>query len=191
MIEQITERINAQMKQHPNFTEQTKEMEAFKKRLSELELRKKQIQEAFEMGSDLFTPIEAKERMDEIRTETSEIQNELFKLQQNETNNQTTMKPVAPEFVKHQLQEFLELADHLEPLEFHDLLVASIERIEATKRKRKNIHFSFITHLPENAKNPLSDSALHTATKSSQSILLRGLKFPQNHYLFMIRFSVT
>ncbi|BAQ09408.1 site-specific DNA recombinase [Bacillus sp. OxB-1] len=188
MIDQITERINAQMKQHPNSTKKTKEMEAFKKCLSELEIRKKRIQEAFEMGSDLFTPTEAKERMDKIQTETSEIQNELFKLQQNETNNQTAMKPVSPEFVKNQLGEFLELADHLEPLEFRDLLIASIERIKATKKELKNIHFSFIAHLTENAKNPLSDSALHTASKS-QSLLLRGLYFTSNHYLFVIRFT--
>ncbi|WP_342558226.1 recombinase family protein [Metasolibacillus sp. FSL K6-0083] len=190
MIEQITERINAQMKKHPNFTEQSKEMETFKKRLAELELRKKRIQEAFEMGSDLFTPEEAKERMDEIRTEISEAQNELFKLQQNETNNHTAMKPVSPEFIKNQLGEFLELADHLEPLEFRDLLVASIKKIEATKKELKNIHFSFIAHLPENAKNPLTDSALHTASKS-QSLLLRGLYFTSNHYLFMIRFPLN
>lgn len=74
-------------------------------------------------------------------------------------------------------------------MESRQLLVAFIEKIEISNKKLKHIQSSFIAHIPE-SENP-SDSLLHNKITKDSSIILRGLYFTENRYLFVVRFTVT
>ncbi|WP_060668633.1 MULTISPECIES: recombinase family protein [Bacillaceae] len=149
VIEDITERMNKQMEKHPMYAEQSKEVKILQSQLTKLEANKKRIQDSVETGSGIYTEEEAIERINGIRAEINEIQNKIFTLTENQPKNATSMKPVTSELVRQQLQEFFDLSTYLEPMQFRELLVASIVKIEAKKKNLKRIHFSFIAHMPE------------------------------------------
>src|SRR5699024_3749164 len=71
-------------------------------------------------------------------------------------------------------------------MEFRQLLVASIKRIDISNKKLKNIQFSFIAHIPKGG-GP-NDPPLHNTITNNSPILLRGLYFKENRYLFVVRF---
>jgi site-specific DNA recombinase len=184
IIQEITNRMNQQIKQHPNSTENSNELINLKKQLVDLESRKRQIQEFAETG--VYTINEAKERMNDIRTNIEGINEFIISIEKGKITNNPVLA-ITSDQIKMQLEEFLELKDILSPLDFRQLLVASIEKIEASKKELKHIHFSFIAHLPESEKD-LTDPSLHSQTKHTP-LILRGLYFKSNHYLFMIRFT--
>ncbi|WP_110114485.1 recombinase family protein [Bacillus sp. CGMCC 1.16541] len=180
-VNNITNEINHHIRQHPSYMNKTNEEQIWKNKLKELENRKKRIQELVE--SEIYTVEEAKARMSELRSETEKTKESLQKAIKRQSTSTVTLKAVTPDFIRQQLQEFMELKEQLSVQEFRQLLVASIEKIEASKKELKNIYFSFIAHLPN--LDP-SDPVLHKTDDSP--ILLRGLYFKSNHYLFVIRF---
>ncbi|SEN98132.1 site-specific DNA recombinase [Amphibacillus marinus] len=193
-IERITNQINQLIEQDPKFTEQTKEIKILESQLTKLEQQRRRVQESVETGSGIHTEKEAAERMKEIRAEISETKNRVFSLKEQPSKKESSLKPVTQSFIRQQLQEFLELKNYLEPLEFRQLIVASIEKIEAEKKSLEHIHFSFIALLPE---DELSNS-IPSFTKSSienyiikskrtTPLILKGLYFTPNCYLLMIR----
>lgn len=185
MIEILTQRINHQIQQHPNSSTSTSDLALLNKKLSELEARKSHIQALIE--TEVYTIEEAKDRMKDIRTNINNIQ-ELISIHQADGNNlNTIIKPITPDLIRQQLQEFLELKNLLSIIEFRQLLVATIEKIEISNKELKHIHFSFIAYLPESEKD-LNDPSLHMHSNST-TIILRGLYFKSNHYLFVIRFT--
>lgn len=168
----------------PNSNNHSSEYQLLQKRLTELENKKKRIQDLVE--SEVYTLDEAKQRMNELRSEI-EVTKELLQEAINKnTDVSTNLNTVTPEFIKLQLQEFLELKEYLSVLEFRQLLVTSIERIEANKKELQNIYFSFIAHIPDRDLDP-TDPSLHS-TNNKTPLLLKGLYFKPNHYLFVIRF---
>lgn len=148
-------------------------------------------------GSGIYTEEEAVERMKEIRMEISENKRKIFSLKEQHSKKESSLKPVSQDFIRQQLQEFLDLKNYLKPLEFRELIVASIEKIEAKKRSLKHIHFSFIAHLPEDESSNSIPSFIKTSIKdfiiksnNTIPLILKGLYFKPNHYLFMIRFPL-
>ncbi|HCX51025.1 MAG TPA: hypothetical protein DG757_18790 [Bacillus sp. (in: Bacteria)] len=186
IIERITEEINANIKQQFNINKQSSEYQLLHNRLTELENRKKRIQDLVE--SEVYTVEEAKQRLNELRSDIDNTKELLQEAINENTHVSTNLDTVTPEFIKLQLQEFLELKDYLSVLEFRQLLVTSIERIEASKKELQNIYFSFIAHIPNKGLDP-TDPSLHS-TNDKTPLLLKGLYFKPNHYLFVIRFSV-
>ncbi|WP_158095136.1 recombinase family protein [Gottfriedia luciferensis] len=184
IIADITHRINNQIKQHPDLNEQPSDLLILQKRLSDLEIRKNRIQELIESG--IYTQEEARDRMINLRSEINEAQVLLLKSQKEHSNNGTLIESVSPDMIRLQIQEFLDFANKLEPLEFRQLLQATIEKIEATKSELKHIHFSFIAHIQENKKGH-DDPSLHTHSEQT-SLLLRGLPYTKNQYLLVVRF---
>ncbi|WHY86323.1 recombinase family protein [Neobacillus novalis] len=185
IITDITQRINNLINDQYNKTEQSTELQHLQKRIVGLEARKKRIQESVELELGLFTPEEARERMAQIREEIAEVNTLLIKAQQ-QSNNSNSIRPVSEDFIRLQLKEFLDLANQLEPLEFRQLLEASIEKIEATKGELKHIYFSFIAH-PSDKELGQVDPSLHIENLPT-SLLLRGLLYEKKRYLLVIRF---
>lgn len=132
IITDITQRINNLINDQYNKTEQSTELQHLQKRIVGLEARKKRIQESVELELGLFTPEEARERMAQIREEIAEVNTLLIKAQQ-QSNNSNSIRPVSEDFIRLQLKEFLDLANQLEPLEFRQLLEASIEKLKQQK----------------------------------------------------------
>ncbi|MFD1606542.1 recombinase family protein [Oceanobacillus luteolus] len=195
IIESITYRINALIEQHPKYTEQTKEIKILEAQQAKLEQQKRRIQDSVATGSGIYTEEEAVERMKEIRMEISENKRKIFSLKEQHSKKESSLKPVSQDFIRQQLQEFLDLKNYLKPLEFRELIVASIEKIEAKKKNLKHIHFSFIAHLPEDESSNSIPSFIKTSIKdfiiksnNTIPLILKGLYFKPNHYLFMIRF---
>jgi site-specific DNA recombinase len=189
-VEKITNQINHLIEQHPKFTEQTKEIKILEAQLTKLEQRKLRIQESVETGSGIYTEAEAIERMNEIRTEINETKNKIFSLTEQHSKKDSSIKPVTPDFIRQQLQEFLDLKEYLEPMEFRQLLVGSIEKIEATKKSLKHIQFSFIAHLPEEESSNSIPSFIKKYCiryRKPTPFIIKGLYFKQIHYLLMIR----
>ncbi|RDI40904.1 recombinase family protein [Falsibacillus pallidus] len=184
IIKEITDRINLQIREHPASASKSNEVIVLKKQLDDYESRKRQIQELIETG--VYTIDEAKERMFHFRSKIEETNKLLDSMEKEQYTDIRILEPITPEQIKLQLKEFLELKELLSPLEFRQLLVASIIKIEASKKELKHIHFSFIAHLPENEKDQ-GDPSLHIHPQNTPFIL-RGLNFKENHYLFMIRF---
>ena len=185
-IEMIAQNINEQIKQQFMNNDQGKETDTIKKRISELESQKKRIQDEVMTGSAIYTAEEAKERISEIREEIKDLSDSLSALIRANRSKDTLVKQISPDIIRTQLQEFLEIKDHLDILEFRQLLVASIEKIEISNKKLKEVEFSFIAHIPE-SENP-SDSSLHRKITKDSPVILRGLYFKENRYLFVIRF---
>ncbi|MGX1447691.1 site-specific DNA recombinase [Bacillus sp. 153480037-1] len=184
LIEMLTQRINEQIQQHPNASTSSSDLVLLQKQLSELEAKKGQIQSLIE--AEVYTIDEAKDRMNDIRTKINNIK-ELIENQRKETPDPNmTIKPVTADLIRQQIKEFLQLKDLLSPIEFRQLLVASIEKIDISNKELDHIHFSFIAYLPESEKD-LKDPSLHSLSKTTP-IILRGLYFKSNHYLFVIRF---
>ena len=165
-----------------------KETSIIKKRIAELESQKKMIQDDAMTGSGFYTHQEAKERIAELRVEINDLKDSLVKLQSNLEAKDNMIKEVSTDFIREQLKEFLELKDRLDVMEFRQLLVASIKRIDVSNKKLKDIQFSFIAHIPE-SRSP-SDSSLHNMVTNNSPIILRGLYFKENRYLFVVRFTV-
>ncbi|WP_212967346.1 recombinase family protein [Lederbergia ruris] len=191
IIEKITQQMNNLIEQHPKYTEQSKEIKILQTQIKNLEAAKKRIQNSVEMGTGIYTEDEAVERMNEIRTEINELKNRIFALTEHQLKKDTSIKSVTPEFIRQQLQEFLDLSTYLEPLEFRQLLVASIEKIEAKKKTLKKIHFSFIAHLPHEESSDSIPSFIKRYSiryNKPTPLIAKGLYFTPNHYLFMIRF---
>lgn len=194
VIKSITERMNKQIKQHPMYAEQSKEVRLLQNQLEKLETRKRRIQDSVETGSGIYTEEEAIDRMNEIRTEISETRSKISNLTANQQKSTNSLKPVTSEFIRQQLQEFLDLSKYLEPMQFRQLLVASIDKIEAKKKNLKHIHFSFIAYLPEGeSTNSIPSFIKHTIRKNNlynkhPPLILKGLYFKPNRYLFMVRF---
>ena len=118
-----------------------------------------------------------------------EIKNALASIQHsNRSVDPCQKKTVTVDQVRSQLLDFLELSHKLEPMEFRQLLQASIEKIEASKYHLKHVHFSFIVYMPEDPTDP-RDPLLHIHDKPS--ILLRAIYFKHSHHLFMIRFPLN
>lgn len=184
IIERITEEINANIRKHSNFNNQSSEYQLLQKRLKELENRKKRIQDLVE--SEVYTVEEAKQRMSELRSEIDKTKELMQEASNEHTSVNVNLNTVTPDFIKLQLQEFLELKEYLSVMEFRQLLVASIERIDASKKELQNIYFSFIAHIPNKDLDP-TDPSLHNDTKAVP-LLMKGLYFKPNHYLFVIRF---
>ncbi|MGM8215811.1 recombinase family protein [Bacillaceae bacterium W0354] len=185
-IEEITKNINEQIARKYLNNQNSQEIEMINKRISDLEQMRKRIQDDVMTNSGFFTHEEAKERIFEIREEISELKDSLSKLLKEKNNHNIPVKKVSPDLIRTQLNEFLELKEQLDVMEFRQLLVACIEKIEISNKKLKSIQFSFITHIPE-SENP-RDSSLHSKVTSNSPILLRGLYFPENRYLFVVRF---
>lgn len=191
VIEEITNRINRLIEQHPKYTEQSKEIKILQSQITKLESAKRNVQKSVEAGSGIYTEEEAVERMNEIRKEINETKNKIYSLAEQQSKKSTSIKPVTPDSIRQQLQEFLDLSTFLEPLEFRQLLVASIEKIEAKKKNLKHIHFSFIAHLPEEESNDSIPSFIKIYSKRYNKpipLIAKGLYFTPNHYLLMIRF---
>ena len=132
ILQEITNQLNALI--HHNHQEHETEVEILENKLADLEARKKKIQEEFEKGSGLYTESEAYERMAEIRKNIEEIKNALASIQHsNRSVDPCQKKTVTVDQVRSQLSDFLELSHKLEPMEFRQLLQASIEKIEASK----------------------------------------------------------
>ncbi|MCM3143913.1 recombinase family protein [Brevibacillus sp. MER 51] len=184
ILKQLTDNINALIKS--SILDNSTEVQALEKKLLDLESRKKKIQKEVELESGLFTESEARERIAEIRKNIEEISLTLTSLQKDGRESElSNIKPITREDVRSQLADFLELAGKLNPLEFRKLLQSSIEQIDASKNHLKQVHFSFIVHMPE--KDPLDP--LHILGKPSST--LRAIYFNNNHYLFVIRFPPT
>ncbi|MFD1337093.1 hypothetical protein ACFQ4N_16240 [Oceanobacillus iheyensis] len=145
------------------------------------------IQDDVMTGSGFYTHQEAKERITEIREEVSNLKDSLSKIQSEQEIKNNMVREVHTDFIREQLKEFLELKDRLDVMEFRQLLVASIERIDVNNKKLKDIQFSFIAHIPE-SRSP-SDSSLHNMVTNNSPIILRGLYFKENRYLFVVRFT--
>lgn len=185
ILQEITNQLNALI--HHNHQEHETEVEILENKLADLEARKKKIQEEFEKGSGLYTESEAYERMAEIRKSIEEIKNALASIQHsNRSVEPWQKKTVTVDQVRSQLSDFLELSHKLEPMEFRQLLQASIEKIEASKYHLKHVHFSFIVYMPEDPTDP-RDPLLHIHDKPS--ILLRAIYFKHSHHLFVVRLS--
>lgn len=185
ILQEITNQLNALI--HHNHQEHETEVEILENKLADLEARKKKIQEEFEKGSGLYTESEAYERMAEIRKSIEEIKNALASIQHsNRSVEPWQKKTVTVDQVRSQLSDFLELSHKLEPMEFRQLLQASIEKIEASKYHLKHVHFSFIVYMPEDSTDP-RDPLLHIHDKPS--ILLRAIYFKHSHHLFVVRLS--
>ncbi|ASN03847.1 hypothetical protein [Virgibacillus necropolis] len=107
------------------------------------------IQDDVMTGSGFYTHQEAKERIAELREEVSNLKDSLSKIQSEQEIKNNMVKEVSADFIREQLREFLELKDRLEVMEFRQLLIASIERIDVNNKKLKHIQFSFIAHIPE------------------------------------------
>ncbi|QDP41985.1 recombinase family protein [Radiobacillus deserti] len=194
VIKDITERMNKQLEKHPKYAEQSKEVKILQNQLTKLEANKKRIQDSVETGSGIYTEEEAIARINGIRTEINEIQNKIFTLIEKQPKNSTSIKQVTPELIRQQLQEFLDLSTYLEPMQFRELLVASIEKIEAEKKSLKHIHFSFIAHMPEEeSSNSIPSFIKHIIRENKLynkriPLIIKGLYFKPIRYLFMVRF---
>jgi site-specific DNA recombinase len=196
VIEQITNRINHLIEQHPKYTEQSKEIKILQFQVANLESAKRSVQRAVEMGTGIYTEEEAVERMNEIREELAEIKNKIHSLTEQHTKQDTSIKPVSPDFIRQQLQEFLDLSTYLGPLEFRQVLVASIDKIEAEKKSLKHIHFSFVAHMPEEESSNSIPSFIKLSIKKYMKrfkkpfpSILKASFFKPNHYLLMVRFT--
>lgn len=196
-IEKITKSINNQIEQHPMYTEQSKEIKILQSQVTKLESAKRNVQKSVETGSGIYTEEEAVERINEIRKEINEIKNKIYSLSEQQSRKGTSVKPVTTDFIHQQLQEFLDLSTFLEPKEFRQLLVASIEKIEATKKNLKHIHFSFIAHMPEEESNYSIPSFIKQFIKKYTTLfkkpvpsILKALFYTPIHYLLMVRFTV-
>lgn len=93
-------------------------------------------------GSGFYTHQEAKERIAEIREEINDLKDSFAKLQSNNEVKDNIVKEVSKDFIRTQLQEFLELKERLDIMEFRQLLVAFIKKIDVNKKiKRYSIFF--------------------------------------------------
>lgn len=135
--------------------------------------------------------------MNEIRQEITDLKNAIYSLSEQQSIKGTSIKHVTTDFIRQQLQEFLDLSTILEPKEFRQLLVASIEKIEAKKKDLKRIHFSFVAHIPEGESSDSIPSFIKCLIKkykakfeNTMSLILKDLFYTPIHYLLMIRFSV-
>lgn len=187
VIDAITDSINKQIAEQDTKNNTSDEANALKKRIVELESLKKRIQDDVMTGSGFYTPEEAKERIAELRMEETDLKDSLAKLLSEQKVNDNFVKEVSADFIREQLKEFLELKEQLDVMEFRQLLVASIKRIDISNKKLKNIQFSFIAHIPK-GRGP-NDPPLHNTITNNSPILLRGLYFKENRYLFVVRFT--
>ncbi|MBX0319061.1 hypothetical protein [Shouchella clausii] len=162
--------------------DRSKETNSITKHILELESQKKLIQDHVMTGSGFYTLEEAKERIAELREEISNLKDSLSKILSEQKIKNNMVKEVSTEFIREQLKEFLELKDRLDVMEFRQLLVASIERIDVKNKKLKDIQFSFIAHIPESSRSP-EDSSLHNMVSKSSLLILRGLYIKENRYL--------
>jgi len=195
VIERITKSINNQIEQHPIYTEQSKEIKILQSRITKLESAKRNVQKSVETGSGIYTEEEAIERMNEIRQEITDLKNKIYSLSDQQSTSGTSIKLVTTDFIRQQLQEFLDLSKMLEPKQFRQLLVASIEKIEAKKKDLKHIHFSFVAYLPEDESiDSIPSFIKHTIKKynsyfkNTMPIILKALFYTPIRYLFMVRF---
>ncbi len=186
IISSITQNINEKIAREYTTNDNSNETKIIKKRIAELEAQKKMIQDDAMTGSGFYTPQEAKERIAELRVEINDLKDSLAKLQSDKEVKDTMVKEVSTDFIRTQLQEFLDLKERLDIMEFRQLLVASIKKIDVSNKKLKDIQFSFIAHIPE-SRSP-SDSSLHNMVTNNSPIILRGLYFKENRYLFVVRF---
>lgn len=187
IINAITKNINEKIAKQYTNDDNSKETRMINKRISELESQKKMIQDDAMTGSGFYTPQEAKVRIAELRVEINDLKDSLAKLQSNQVANDNMVKEVRADFIRTQLQEFLDLKERLDIMEFRQLLVASIKKVELSNKKLKDIQFSFIAHIPESSRSP-GDSSLHNMITKSSPLILRGLYFKENRYLFVVRF---
>ena len=188
IISAITQNINEKIAREYTTNENSNETKIIEKRIAELEAQKKMIQDDAMTGSGFYTPQEAKERIAELRVEINDLKNSLAKLQSDKEVKDTMVKEVSTDFIRTQLQEFLDLKERLDIMEFRQLLVASIKKIDVSNKKLKDIQFSFIAHIPE-SRSP-SDSSLHNMVTNNSPLILRGLYFKENRYLFVVRFTL-
>lgn len=186
VLDAITNSINKQIAEQYTKNDTSDEASIIKKRLAELESQKKRIQDDVMTGSGFYTPEEAKERITELRLEETDLKDSLAKLLSEQKINDNIVKEISADFIREQLKEFLELKERLDVMEFRQLLVASIKRIDISNKKLKNIQFSFIAHIPKGG-GP-NDPPLHNTITNNSPLLLRGLYFKENRYLFVIRF---
>lgn len=188
MIDKIVRSIKQQIAEEASKTSENKDLAVLENRINNLELQKKRIQEDVITNSGFFTPEEAKERIMEIREEVNGLKKSLITLKKETVQSVYTENEITPDLVRQQIKEFLELKELLDIMEFRQLLVASIEKIEIGENKKlKHVHFSFITHIPE-SENP-RNSSLHSKITKNSPLILRGLYFKENRYLFVVRFS--
>ncbi|WP_413377179.1 hypothetical protein [Alkalihalobacillus sp. 1P02AB] len=140
-------------------------------------------------GSMFYTPEEAKERITELRMEETDLKDSLAKLLNEQKANNNMVKEISGDFIREQLKEFLTLKEQLDIMEFRQLLVASIKRIDISNKKLKNIQFSFIAHIPKGGGS--NDPPLHNTITNNSPVILRGLYFKENRYLFVVRFTLN
>lgn len=183
----ITQNINNQIAQQNNTNENSKETKIIKKRITELEAQKKMIQDDVMRGSGFYTHEEAKKRIAELREEVYDLKSKLSKLKSNQKSSNSMVKEVSKDFISQQLKEFLDLKERLDIMDFRQLLVVSIKRINIENKKLKDIKFSFIADLPDGGgHNP----PLHNTLTNHSPLILRGLYFKENRYLFVVRFPL-
>ena len=188
IISAITQNINEKIARQYTKNDSSNETKIIEKRIAELESQKKMIQDDAMTGSGFYTPQEAKERIAELRVEINDLKDSFAKLQSNNEVKDNMVKEVSKDFIRTQLQEFLELKEQLDIMEFRQLLVTSIKKIDVSNKKLKDIQFSFIAHIPESSRSP-GDSSLHNMVTNNSPLILRGLYFKENRYLFVVRFS--
>ncbi len=186
IISAITQNINEKIARQYITNDNSNETKITEKRISELEAQKKMIQDDAMTGSGFYTHQEAKKRIAELRVEINDLKDSLAKLRSDKEVKDNMVKEVSTDFIRTQLQEFLELKERLVIMEFRQLLVASIKKIDVSNKKLKDIQFSFIAHIPE-SRSP-SDSSSRNMVTNNSPILLRGLYFRENRYLFVVRF---
>ncbi|MFS0594414.1 recombinase family protein [Cytobacillus horneckiae] len=187
IISAITQNINEKIAREYTTNDNSNETKIIEKRIAELETQKKMIQDDAMTGSGFYTPQEAKERIAELRVEIIDLKDSLAKLQSDKDVKDTMVKEVSTDFIRTQLQEFLDLKERLDIMEFRQLLVASIKKIDVSNKELKDIQFSFIAHIPESSRSP-GDSSLHNMVTNNSPVILRGLYFKENRYLFVVRF---
>lgn len=188
IISAITQNINEKIARQYTKNDSSNETKIIEKRIAELESQKKMIQDDAMTGSGFYTPQEAKERIAELRVEINDLKDSFAKLQSNNEVKDNMVKEVSKDFIRTQLQEFLELKEQLDIMEFRQLLVTSIKKIDVSNKKLKDIQFSFIAHIPESSRSP-GDSSLHNMVTNNSPLILRGLYFKENRYLFVVRFT--
>lgn len=149
VIDAITDSINKQIAKQYTKNDTSVEASMIKKRIAELESQKKRIQDSVMTGSGFYTSEEAKERFAELRIEKTDLKDSLAKLLREQKVNDILVKESSKYFILEQLKEFLELKERLDVMEFIQLLVASIKRIDISNKKLKDNQFYFIAHIPE------------------------------------------
>ncbi|WP_143007018.1 zinc ribbon domain-containing protein [Paenibacillus tianmuensis] len=181
IVNKLTNRINELIKSSGYGSKN--ETDTLLNQIRDLEARKTKIQENFESGASLYSAEEARSRIAEIREKIDKPKADLKSYEPTPTSNTDQIKPVTPELIRTQLEDFMALSNELGPLDFRQLLQATILKIEATKNKLQSVHFSFIVHLPEDDWDP--KGPLHNLV-SPNSYVLRAFSFSKNHYLFVV-----